>query len=121
MNALISGPPSSRVPVRAVTMYVPAWPAFVMNRLAPSRTQRAAVWSVLVARGRARAARVAAGAGFGQPVRADDLAARHRDEEPLLLLRRPARWSGPQPRLVWAATMSPSDPQTRPISSTATA
>ena len=33
----------------------------------------------------------------------------------------PARWSGPQPRLVWAATMSPSDPHTRPISSIAIA
>ena len=33
----------------------------------------------------------------------------------------PAIISGPQPRLVWAATISPSDPQTRPISSTAIA
>ena len=39
MNALISGEPSSRVPLRAVTMYVPACPAFVMNRLPPSMTQ----------------------------------------------------------------------------------
>ncbi len=33
----------------------------------------------------------------------------------------PARCSGPQPRLVCAATISPSDPQTRPISSIAMA
>ena len=33
----------------------------------------------------------------------------------------PARWSGPQPSEVWAATMSPSEPHTRPISSMATA
>ena len=39
MNALISAAPSSRVPVRAVTMYVPAWPALVMKRLPPSMTQ----------------------------------------------------------------------------------
>ena len=38
MKALISAAPSSRVPVRAVTMYVPAWPALVMKRLPPSRT-----------------------------------------------------------------------------------
>ena len=38
MNALISAAPSSRVPVRAVTTYVPASPAFVMNRFAPSIT-----------------------------------------------------------------------------------
>ena len=39
MKALISGEPSSRLPVRAVTMYVPAWPALVMKRLRPSMTQ----------------------------------------------------------------------------------
>ena len=39
MKALISGDPSSRDPVRAVTMYVPAWPALVMKRLPPSSTQ----------------------------------------------------------------------------------
>ena len=39
MNALISAFPSSRVPVRAVTMYVPACPALVMKRLPPSMTQ----------------------------------------------------------------------------------
>ncbi len=33
----------------------------------------------------------------------------------------PARWSGPQPRLVCAATMSPREPHTRPISSIAIA
>ena len=33
----------------------------------------------------------------------------------------PAISSGPQPRLVCAATISPSEPQTRPISSTAIA
>ena len=43
---------------------------------------------VLVAGGRARPARVAAGPGFGQAVAADDLALGHRDEEPLLLLGR---------------------------------
>ena len=40
MNALISASPLSVVPVRAVTMYVPAWPALVMNRLEPSMTQQ---------------------------------------------------------------------------------
>jgi hypothetical protein len=40
MNALTSAPPFSVVPVRAVTMYVPAWPAFVMKRLPPSTTQQ---------------------------------------------------------------------------------
>ena len=39
MNALISGEPSSRVPLRAVTMYVPAWPALVMKRFPPSMIQ----------------------------------------------------------------------------------
>ena len=39
MKALISGEPSSRLPVRAVTMYVPAWPALVMKRLRPLMTQ----------------------------------------------------------------------------------
>ena len=47
---------------------------------------------------------------------------RHRDEVALAAAPCvPARWSGPQPRLVWAATMSPSEPQTRPISSIAIA
>ena len=40
MNALISASPLAVVPVRAVTMYVPAWPALVMNRLPPSMTQQ---------------------------------------------------------------------------------
>ena len=88
MNALISAEPSSRVPVRAVTTYVPAWPALVMNRLPPSITQRAAVGAVLEAGRRPRPARIAAGARLRQPVRADDLAARHRHEVPLLLLGR---------------------------------
>ena len=70
-------------------MYVPAWPALVMNRLPPSMTQRAAVGAVLEAGGRPRAARIAAGPGLGQAVGADDLAARHRHEEALLLLVRP--------------------------------
>jgi hypothetical protein len=39
MNAVISASPLSVVPVRAVTMYVPAWPALVMNRLPPSMIQ----------------------------------------------------------------------------------
>ena len=39
MNALISASPLAVSPVRAVMMYVPAWPAFVMNRLPPSITQ----------------------------------------------------------------------------------
>ena len=49
---------------------------------------RAAVGTVLVARGRPRPARIAARAGLGQPVGADDLAPRHRDEVALLLLGR---------------------------------
>jgi hypothetical protein len=40
MKALISGEPSSRLPVLAVTMYVPAWPALVMKRLRPLMTQQ---------------------------------------------------------------------------------
>ena len=47
-----------------------------------------AVGAVLVPGGRPRAARIAAGAGLGQAVRADDLAAGHRHQEALLLLRR---------------------------------
>ena len=39
MNALIRALPSSVEPVRAATMYVPAWPALVMNRLPPSMIQ----------------------------------------------------------------------------------
>ena len=50
---------------------------------------RPAVGPVLETGGGARPARVAAGARLGQAVRADDLAARHRDEEPRLLLGRP--------------------------------
>ena len=38
MKAVISASPLSVVPVRAVMMYVPAWPAFVMKRLPPYRT-----------------------------------------------------------------------------------
>ena len=38
MNAVISASPLSVDPVRAVTMYVPAWPALVMNRLPPKST-----------------------------------------------------------------------------------
>ena len=38
MNAEISAWPSSFEPVRAVMMYVPAWPALVMKRLLPSMT-----------------------------------------------------------------------------------
>ena len=74
MKALISGEPSSREPVRAVTMYVPAWPALVMKRLPPSMTQVAAVGAVLEAGGGPRAARVGAGARLGQAVGADHLA-----------------------------------------------
>ena len=47
----------------------------------------AAVGAVLVAGGGSRAAGIAAGAGLGQAVAAEDLAGRHRDEEALLLLR----------------------------------
>ena len=46
----------------------------------------AAVGAVLEPRGRPRPARIAAGAGLGQPVGADDLAAGHRHEVALLLL-----------------------------------
>ena len=38
MKAVISASPLSVSPVFAVTTYVPAWPALVMKRLAPSRT-----------------------------------------------------------------------------------
>jgi len=38
MKAEISALPLSFVPVFAVMMYVPAWPAFVMKRLPPSTT-----------------------------------------------------------------------------------
>ena len=76
-------------PVRAVTMYVPAWPALVMKRLPPSMTHAARRRGPSsMPGGRPRAAGVAAGPGLGQPVRADDLAARHRDEVALLLLGR---------------------------------
>ena len=56
--------------------------------LAAVEHPRAAVRAVLVARGRPRPARIAAGSGLGQAVRADDLAARHRHEVALLLLVR---------------------------------
>ena len=52
MKALISALPSSLLPVRAVTMYVPASPAFVMKRLPPSMTQHppdgSASWRAVV-------------------------------------------------------------------------
>ena len=54
--------------------------------LAAIEHPRAPVGAVLAAGGRPGPARIAAGARLGQPVRADDLALRHRDEEPLLLL-----------------------------------
>ena len=88
MNALISAAPSSRVPVRAVTMYVPAWPALVMKRLPPSMTQVPPSGPSSQPRGRPRPARIAAGARLGQAVRADDLAPGHRHEPALLLLVR---------------------------------
>ena len=66
-------------------MYVPAWPALVMNRLRAVEDPRPPS-GVLEPGGRARAAGVGAGAGLGQAVGAEDLAARHRDEEALLLL-----------------------------------
>ena len=56
------------VPVRAVTMYVPAWPAFVMNRLRAVEDPGAAVGAVLVPGGGAGAAGVGAGARLGQAV-----------------------------------------------------
>ncbi len=102
-------------------MYVPAWPAFVMNRLAPSMTQvppsgpsscRAVVRvppESLPAPGS-----VSPYAPMTSP-RA--IGTRKRS----FWSCEPARWSGPQPRLVWAATISPSEPQTRPISSMAMA
>ena len=48
---------------------------------------RSTVGAVLEAGGRAGATGIGAGAGLGQAVRAEDPALRHRDEEPLLLLR----------------------------------
>ena len=56
---------------------------------------RAAVGTVLEARGRPRAARIAAGARLGQAVRADDLALGHRHEVALLLLVRPGEVERP--------------------------
>ena len=75
MNALISASPSSRVPVRAVTMYVPGLAGVGDEPLAAVDDPRAAVGAVLVAGRRPRPARVAAGARLGQAVGADDLAA----------------------------------------------
>ena len=73
------------------------------------------------ASGRPRSARIAAGARLGQPVGADDLPDAIGTRNRCFCSAVPARWSGPQPRLVWAATISPSEPQTRPISSIAIA
>ena len=122
MNALISGAAVVAGAGPRGDDVRPAWPALVMNRLPPSMTHAAAVGAVLVAGRRARAAGVAAGAGLGQAVRADDLAAAPSGRGSAAAARAcPARWSGPQPRLVCAATISPSEPQTRPISSIAIA
>ncbi len=95
MNALISADPSSRVPVRAVTTYVPAWPALVMNRLAAVEDPPAAVGAVLEPRRRPCPARIAPGARFGQAVRADDRPAGHRDQEALLLVVRAGQMERP--------------------------
>ena len=88
MNALISAAPSSRVPVRAVTTYVPAWPALVMNRLPPSRTQvppsGPSSWRAVV---RVPPESLPA-PGSVSPYAPMTLPLRHRDEEPLLLLGR---------------------------------
>ena len=85
MNALIRALPSSVVPVRAATTYVPAWPALVMNRLPPSMTQSPEPSSARFAVVR-RPPASRAGAGLGEPVAADDLAARHRHQELALLV-----------------------------------
>ena len=73
MNALISAAPSAVVPVRAVMMYVPAWPALVMKRLPPSMTQLPPSGVVLESCGRPRSAGIGAGARLGEAVGADHL------------------------------------------------
>ena len=88
MNALISADPSSRVPVRAVDHVRAGLPGVGDEPLAAVEHPRAAVGAVLEAGRRPRPARIAAGARLRQPVRADDLAGGHRDEEALLLLVR---------------------------------
>ena len=88
MNALISAAPVVARPgpgghdVRARLAGVGDEP------LAAVEHPRAAVRAVLVAGGRPRPARIAAGPGLGQPIGADDLAAGHRHQVALLLLVR---------------------------------
>ena len=128
MNAEISASPSSLAagsggddvgarlagvgdePLAAVDDPLAAGPGF---QLAPA--------VALPARGRARPAGVGAGAGLREPVRADDLAAGHRDEVAVLLLLGAGEVQRPAAEDVCAATISPSEPQTRPISSIAIA
>ncbi len=121
MNALISASPLSVVPVRAVTMYVPACPAFVMNRLPPSITQ-VSPSGVVSRRAVVRvppASDPAPGSvrPYAPITRPEARGRRNRS----FCSAVPAIISGPQPSDVWAATMIPSEPQTRLISSTAMA
>ncbi len=121
MKALISAAPSSRVPVRAVTMYVPACPAFVMNRLPPSMTHvppsGPSSWRAVV---RVPPESLPA-PGSVSPYAPMTLPCAIGTRNRCCCSCEPARWSGPQPRLVCAATISPSEPHTRPISSIAIA
>ena len=121
MKALISASPLAVSPVFAVMMYVPAWPAFVMNRLPPSMTQappsgpssRRAV--VLVP----PASEPAPGSVRPYaPMTSPDASGRSQRS---FCASVPAIMSGPQPSDVCAATMIPSEPHTRLISSTAMA
>ena len=119
MNALISAAPLAFVPVRAATMYVPAWPALVMNRLPPLSSQHAPS-SVRVAVVRIPpASEPALGSVSPYPPMTLPLASGTRNSR--FCSSVPARRIGPQPSDVWAATISPSEPQTRPISSIAIA
>ena len=88
MNALISGAAVVAGPGPRGDDVRPGLAGVGDEPLAAVDDPGAAVGAVLVARGRPRPARVAAGARLGQPVRADDLALRHRHEEALLLLVR---------------------------------
>ena len=109
------------MPVRAVITYVPAWPALVMNRFWPSMTQvppsGPSSWRAVVRVPPASEPADGSVSPYAPMTWPEASGVSQRSRCASV----PAIISGPQPRLVCAATISPSEPQTRPISSTAIA
>ena len=88
MNALISGAPSSRSPGPGGHDVRARLPGVGDESLAAIEHPAPAVGPILEPGDGPRPARIAAGAGLGQAVRADHPPGGHRDQEPLLLLGR---------------------------------